>query len=73
MPYSREVTSRHLKSRMALAGMTIADLAAASGMSEDAISGYTRGATVPKLDTVFALAEALGCTPNDLCGWEEVD
>lgn len=72
MAYSKDTTSRYLKSRMALAGMTIAELSKQSGVSEDTIANYTRCATVPRLDTAMALAEALGCTVNDLCGFGEV-
>lgn len=72
MAYSKERTSRYLKARMALAGMTVADLAKASGVSADTITNCTRGVTAPRLDTAFALAEALGCTVNDICGYGEV-
>lgn len=72
MQYDKERTSRYLKAHMALAGMTIADLSEASGVSVDTITNYTRGAAVPRLDTAFALAEALGCTVNDLCGCGEM-
>lgn len=72
MQYDKDRTSRYLKARMALAGMTIADLAKESGVSVDTITNYTRGAAVPRLDTAFALAEALGCTVNDICGFCEV-
>lgn len=72
MAYSKERTSRYLKARMALAGMTIADLAKASGVSADTITNYTRGAAVPRLDTAIALAETLGCTVDDICGYGDV-
>ena len=29
----------------------------------------TQGRLVPGTDKLFAMAEALGCTPNDLLGW----
>lgn len=69
MPYSKESTARHIKAQMALAGMSVNELADKSGVSKDSIGNYLRGQATPMLDNIFALAEALGCTPNDLCGF----
>ena len=44
-------------------------LAEKVGLSQDAIVKYESGGYVPGSDKVYALAEALGCTPNDLMGW----
>ena len=40
-----------------------------SGVSTAAVLSYENGAYVPGADKVCALAEVLGVTPNDLCGW----
>lgn len=47
--------------------MTQEDLARASGVSIDAIKSYERADSGPLLETTYKLAEALGCTPNDIC------
>lgn len=60
---------RHnLKVAMAKADMSAQQLADASGVSYDAITNYLRCETTPMLETACKLAEALGCSPNDLCG-----
>ena len=33
------------------------------------IIGYENGSMVPGVDKAYAIAQALGCTPNDLMGW----
>lgn len=74
MGYSKDVTARHLAAQMALAGMKKPeDLSVASGVSADAIGKYLRGDSAPLLSTAFALAEALGCSINDICGWNDPD
>lgn len=30
---------------------------------------YVNGSMVPGVDKAYAIAQALGCTPNDLMGW----
>lgn len=69
MPEFRTVVRRSLKVAMAEADMTPLELAEKSGVSYDAITKYLRGDTAPLLETAYKLANALGCTPNDLCGW----
>lgn len=46
-------------------------LAEKVGLSQDAIVKYESGGYVPGSDKVYALAEALGCTPNELMGWPD--
>jgi transcriptional regulator with XRE-family HTH domain len=69
MPEFNKVVRHGLKVEMAKADMTPAELAERSGVSVDAIRQYLRGETAPLLETAYKLAAALGCTPNDLCGW----
>lgn len=64
-----EKVGHRLKVLRAEARMTQEDLASASGLSVDSIRTYERGISAPRLETTVALAEALGCTPNDICGW----
>lgn len=70
MPEFRSRVGHNLKVAMAKADMTPRQLADASGVSYDGIVSYVRGDTSPLLETACKLAEALGCSPNDLCGIE---
>lgn len=70
MPEFRTTVRRGLKVAMAEADMTPRELAEKSGVSYDAITKYLRCETTPLLETACKLAEALGCSPNDLCGIE---
>ena len=70
MTFDNETFSRYLKSRMALAGIRSYDeLADKSGVSLASVTDYMRGASGPLLSTACKLADALGCTVNDLCGY----
>lgn len=69
MPEFNKAVRHSLKVEMAKADLTPSELADRSGVSVDAIRQYLRGETVPLLETAYKLANALGCTPNDLCGW----
>ena len=63
-----EVFPSRLKAYMSLAGFNSERLAKAAGCSDVSIRKYMCGKSLPKFQTVFAIACALGCTPNDLCG-----
>lgn len=65
----KKVIAKRLRVMRAERGMTQEELAAASGVSVDSIGSYERAASAPLLETTCKLAEALGCTPNDLCGF----
>ena len=67
MPEFKEVVRKRLRVLMAEADMTPEQLSDKSGVSVDSVRQYLRGETVPLLETACKLAEALGCTPNDLC------
>lgn len=49
--------------------MTQGQLSEMVGVNITTIVKYEDGTTVPGTDKLFAMAEALGCTPNDLLGW----
>ena len=51
------------------AGLSQEELAARSGVSAASLIKYESGEMTPGIDKVISMAEALGCTPNDLCGW----
>lgn len=71
MPEFRNRVRHNLKVAMAKADMTPQELADASGMSYDSITKYLRGGGGLRLETACKLAEALGCSPNDLCGIDQ--
>ena len=52
-------------------GMTQSELASKVGVSERILGSWERGETGLTLDYACKCAVALGCTPNDLCGWYE--
>ena len=52
-------------------GLTQADLAASVGVSERVLGAWEREETAITLEDAARCAVALGCTPNDLCGWQE--
>ncbi len=70
MPEFKNRVRHSLKVMMAKADMDAQELADKSGVSYDAILKYLRGETGPLLETACKMAEALGCSPNDLCGIE---
>ena len=63
-----EIFPSRLKAYMDLSGMGAERLARETGCSVDAVRKYMSGAMLPQFKTAFRLAQALGCTPNDLCG-----
>lgn len=62
-----ELNIRAMRKR---AGMTQADLAAAMGVNLSTIGNWEREITIPDVEQIWNCAVALGCTPNDLLGWE---
>lgn len=71
MPEFKEVVRKRLRVLLAEADMTPEQLSDKSGVSIDSVRQYLRGETVPLLETACKLAEALGCTPNDLCAFSK--
>lgn len=64
-PRSRGSKSPITSARMA-AGMTQAQLAAAVGCTQKDVSRWERGVYSPKTETLSKIAQALGCTMEDL-------
>lgn len=64
----KETIARALRVKRAEANMSQEELAKRSGVSVDAIRSYERQISLPLLETAYKLAEALGCTVNELCG-----
>lgn len=49
--------------------LTQSELAMKVGVSERKLAGWERGETNITLEDAVSCADALGCTPNDLCDW----
>lgn len=69
MNYSNEVLASNLRAERARCDLSQEELAARSGVSAASLIKYESGEMTPGIDKVISMAEALGCTPNDLCGW----
>lgn len=50
--------------------MTQNELANAIGSTDRIIGSWERGETDISLEDAFSVCLVLGCTPNDLCGWD---
>lgn len=58
-----------IRAERARADMTQDELAERLGTSKTTVSLWESARQVPGGDKVYAIAVALGCTPNDLFGW----
>lgn len=58
-----------LKENRKKAKMTQAQLAEKIGVDIKTVGNWERGVTAMNVEQVWDCAVALGCTPNDLCGW----
>lgn len=67
--FSKDAFAANLRAERARLDISQEELAERSGVSTAAVLSYENGTYVPGADKVCALAEVLGCTPNDLCGW----
>lgn len=52
-------------------GLTQEQLAERIGETKRVVGAWERGETAIPLEAAFNICTALGCTPNDLCGWPE--
>ena len=64
--------SDRLRYQRKLSGMTQKELAAKLGVAYQMIQRYENGMRSPKLETVARFADALGCTPDELYGDEQL-
>lgn len=67
--FSKDAFAANLRAERARSDLSQEELASRSGVSAAAILSYENGTYVPGADKVCAIAEVLGCSPNDLCGW----
>ena len=69
MAFDKAVFAAKLRGKRAEADITQDELAKRAGISQASVYQYEDGGALPGADKLSALAEALGCTPNDLIGW----
>ena len=72
MNYDESMLGRRMKLLMTARGMTQGQLADQCGINDATVSAYVNGSMTPGIDKVWRIAEALGVTPNELCGWSEL-
>lgn len=51
--------------------MSRRELAEKAGVSVSTVNLCANGEQIPGADKLFAMSEALQCTPNDLLGWQK--
>ena len=59
-----------LKELRKAAGLTQQELAQRAGVKLGTLRTWEQGVSTPSLRDAYACALALGCTVDDLCGWE---
>lgn len=64
-PHQREVSFSIAAARLA-AGLTQAQLGEKVGLPQNVISRWERGVCIPKSDSLFKIAKALGCSMESL-------
>lgn len=70
MAFDNSEFAANLRMQRARADISQGKLSEMVGVNITTISKYEDGSVVPGADKVFALADALRCTPNDLLGWK---
>lgn len=68
MKFDNSELAANIRGMRGKADITQGRLAELVGVSITTIVKYEDGTTVPGTDKLFAMDEALGCTPNDLLG-----
>ena len=65
----RKEFARRLRKKMAMKGIAQVRLGELTGISQQLLSLYTKGKTLPSVQKASALAKALNCSVNDLIGF----
>lgn len=68
--YEPEVLARSMRVRRAELDISQHELAQRMGVSTMTVTSYEGGSMTPGADKLFAMAEALECTPHELIGWK---
>ena len=69
MAFDKDAFATNLRVKRAELDMTQAELSERSGVNIATINSYENGGYTPGADKLWALSEALGCTPGWLMGW----
>lgn len=67
--YNKDTFAANLRASRARLGINQGELAETVGVNTTTVSSWERGENVPTANSLYALANALGTTPNDLLGW----
>lgn len=67
--FDKNALAANLRATRARLDKTQGDIAREVGVNVGTLVKYESGDMVPGAENLFALAGALGCTPNDLMGW----
>lgn len=65
----RKEFARRLRKKIAMKGITQVRLCELTGISQQLLSLYTQGKSLPSAQKVSAIAKAVGCSVNDLIGF----
>lgn len=71
MSFDKDRLASNIRAERARMRISQEELAERSGVSAAAILSYESAAYVPGVDKLYAIAEALNCTPDLLLGWGE--
>lgn len=64
-----EAIAAGIRAERARADLTQEELALRLGTTKSTVSMWESGGQIPGADKICAIAQALGCTPNDLFCW----
>lgn len=71
MAFSKDALAASIRRRRRDLDMSQSELAERAGITPDLVWSYENGKYVPGADKVYAIAEALDCTLDELMGWGE--
>lgn len=69
MAFSLDTLASNIRTRRRALDLSQTELAERAGLTPDLIWNYERGNYTPGADKAYAIAEALGCTLDELCGF----
>lgn len=69
MAFSLDILASNIRMRRRALDLSQTELAERAGLTPDLIWNYERGNYTPGADKAYAIAEALGCTLDELCGF----
>lgn len=69
MAFSLDTLASNIRTRRRALDMSQSELAERAGLTPDLIWNYERANYTPGADKAYVIAEALCCTPDELCGF----